>query len=100
MVNTYRILFQVNKNKVNSKLEQAVYSLQSIYAISRYGTYVVSNYIYPIIIFIADISSTFNKGFHCGLLAFSNCNVQGSPLIERLHDRKFKSFRNAILIVV
>ena len=48
--------------------------------------------IYPIIIFAVYISSIFNKGFHCELLAFSNCNLEGSSLIERLRERTFKTY--------
>jgi len=39
-------------------------------------------------IFDVDISSFRNKVLHCGLLAFLNCYMQGSSLIER--KTKFK----------
>ena len=39
-------------------------------------------YTYIIIIFHADISSLANKDFHDDFLAFSSCNMQGTPLIE------------------
>ena len=39
---------------------------------------------YPMHIFAVDISSVINKEFHCIHTKFSNCNVQRSPLIERL----------------
>ena len=37
---------------------------------------------YPSFIFDVDISSFFNKGLHCVLMAFTSCKMQGSPLRE------------------
>lgn len=42
------------------------------------------SYNYPIIILAANISSIVNKVFHCADLAFHNCNMQGSTLMERM----------------
>ena len=38
---------------------------------------------YPSVIFDVDISSFVNKGFHCVLMAFTSCSMQGSSLREK-----------------
>ena len=38
---------------------------------------------YPRIVFDINISLVANKGFDCNLIAFSSCNMEGSPLIEK-----------------
>ena len=49
---------------------------------------------YSIIILVVDISfKIFNKRFHCALFAFFNCNVQGSPLTEKLKNKLRQSMQ-------
>ena len=43
-------------------------------------------YTHPIIIIDVDISIVFDQIFHYAYLAFPNCYIQGSPLIERMKD--------------
>ena len=52
---------------------------------------------YPVIVFAVDIGSLINKEFHCALLKFFNCNVQGCSLIKRLKKIKIKTV-DAILV--
>ena len=40
-------------------------------------------YAYPLFVFDNNISFVANKGFDCNLIAFSSCNMEGSPLIEK-----------------
>ena len=50
--------------------------ISSSYLYQEYG------HTYAILIFDADISSIFNEAYHCVVMAFCSCSVQGSPLIE------------------
>ena len=43
---------------------------------------------YPRIVFDINISLVVNKGFDCNLIAFSSCNMEGSPLIEKKNEIK------------
>ena len=46
---------------------------------------------YPRIVFDIKISLVANKGFDCNLIAFSSCNMEGSPLIEKKKNEKKKN---------
>ena len=76
--NEYKIHF-VPEDKANSNLKQAILCVRCNQLLVQ-----VASYTYPIIIFDADISVIINEELHCMQLIFSNSNVQGSPLIERL----------------
>lgn len=43
---------------------------------------------YPTLITYCKISSVGNKDFRCDFLAFSNCNMQRSPLMEGMKQLK------------
>ena len=43
---------------------------------------------YPLIVFDINISFFANKGFDCYLIAFSSCNMEGCPLIEKVKPNR------------
>ena len=63
-------------NTANSKLKPVILhsNLLSLWSLT-----------YPTIVFAVHISPIINKEFDCVPLKFSNCNVQGCPLIQRLN---------------
>ena len=53
------------------------------------------SYAYPCLIFDADISSFFDKVFHCVVTAIVSCNMYGSPLIGE--NSKFLSDETIVI---